>query len=103
MENDFKTLKRHNADFFEIYLRNLLHKYFGVKYVTENLRITFPVFDDKVICVVEVFKANEPAYVKFKDKNGNTIEKLYVRSGNSSHELKSLQDINEYIFERFKK
>ena len=103
LENDFKTLKKQDVDFYEIYLRNILHKNFGVKYITENLRIKFPTFNNKEICVVEVFKANEPAYVKTKDKNGNPIEKFYVRSGNSSHELKSLQDINEYIFDRFKK
>ena len=103
LENDFKTLKKQDVDFYEIYLRNILHKNFGVKYITENLRIKFPVFNNHEICVVEIFKANEPAYVKTKDKNGNPAEKFYVRSGNSSHELKSLQDINEYIFDRFRK
>jgi len=102
LENDFKTLKKHNSDYFEIYMRNILHKMFGVKYITENLRIKFPIVEDKEICVIEVFKAKQPAYIKTKDKNGNPLEKFYVRSGNSSHELKSLQDINEYIFDRFK-
>jgi len=102
LENDFKTLKKHNSDYFEIYLRNILHKIFGVKYITENIRVKFPVINEKEICVIEVFKAKQPAYIKTKDKNGNPLEKFYVRSGNSSHELKSLQDINEYIFDRFK-
>lgn len=102
LENDYKSLKKHDADYFEIYLRNILHKIFGVKYITENLRINFPILNEKEICVIEVFKAKQPAYIKTKDKNGNPLEKFYVRSGNSSQELKSLQDINEYIFDRFK-
>ena len=102
LEKDFNTLKKHNSDYFEIYMRNILHKIFGVKYITENIRIKFPIVEGKEICVIEVFKAKQPAYIKTKDKNGNPIEKFYVRSGNSSHELKSLQDINEYIFDRFK-
>jgi hypothetical protein len=74
----------------------------GVKYVTENLRISFHKFNDKEICKIEVFKANEPLYLTI-NKKGNISEKFYVRSGNSSNELGSLKDINDYIFNRFKK
>ena len=102
LENDFNSLKKKDADYFEIYLRNILHQVFGVKYTTNYVRITFPTVEHKEICAIQIFKANEPAYIKTKDKSGNIIEKFYVRSGNSSQELSSLQDINDYIFDRFK-
>ena len=102
LDKDYSSLKKYGADFFEIYLRNILHKNMGVKYVTENLRITFHKFDDKEICKIEIFKANEPLYLTI-NKKGNISEKFYVRSGNSSNELSSLKDINDYIFNRFKK
>jgi len=102
LDKDYSSLKKQGADFFEIYLRNILHKNMGVKYVTENLRITFHKFDNKEICKIEIFKANEPLYLTI-NKKGNISEKFYVRSGNSSNELSSLKDINDYIFNRFKK
>ena len=103
LENDFNSLKKKDADFYEIYMRNLFHKYFGVKYTTENIRMDFINDAQKVVCLVEVFKAEEPLFLKAKDKNGSTTEKFYVRSGNSSQQIDSLKDINDYIFDRFKK
>ncbi len=102
LDKDYTSLKQYGADFFEIYLRNILHKHMGVKYVTENIRITFHKFDNKEICKIEIFKASEPLYLTI-NKKGNISEKFYVRSGNSSNELNSLKDINDYIFNRFKK
>jgi len=101
LENDFNTLKKKDSDYFEIHLRRLLHKAMGVKYVTENIRIRFLKHKKKEVCLVEVFKAGEPVFIETKDKNGNKNEKFYVRSGNSSHELNSLKDINDYIGKRF--
>ncbi len=101
IEKDFNTFKKKNADYFEIHLRNLLHKALGVKYVTENVRIEFAKHKEKTVCKVNVFRAGEPVFVEVKDKNGNKSEKFYVRSGNSSHEIDSLKDINDYISNRF--
>ncbi len=102
LQKDLSTLKKHNIDYYEIYLRNLFHKYFGVKYTTENIRVEFAKINDKEICVIRVSKAKEPAYIKI-NKKGRAEEKFYVRSGNSSQEITSLKEINDYIFERFKK
>ena len=47
-------------------------------------------------------KASEnPVFLKTQDKNGNEVEKFYVRSGNASKEISSLKEINEYINVRF--
>jgi len=104
LEKDFKTLKKSNQDFYEIHLRNILHKMMGVKYVSENIRMQFETFENKnVICVIKVLAADEPIYLKFKNKNGQTEEKFFVRSGNSSQEIDSIAEINDYLNSRFKK
>jgi hypothetical protein len=103
LENDFKTLKKPNADFFEIHLRNILHTLMGVRYVSKNIRMNFEeVEKDKIVCAIKVFAADEAMFLKTKDKNGQYIEKFYVRSGNSSQEIKTISEINEYINSRFK-
>ena len=103
LEQDYNSLKKKDADFYEVYMRNLFHKYFGVKYTTENIRMDFINDGAKEVCLIEVFKADEPLYMKVKEKNGSVSEKFYVRSGNSSQQINSLKDINDYIFDRFKK
>ncbi len=101
IEKDLNTLKKKDSDFYEIYIRNLFHKYFGVRYTTENIRLDFIKDGQKEVCIIEIFKAVDPLYLKTKDKNGQTSEKFYVRSGNSSQQIDSLKDINDYIFDRF--
>lgn len=103
LEKDFSTLKKPNADYYEVHLRNILHKLMGVKNVSENIRIQFEKLDkQKIVCKIKVFAANEPIFFKFKNNNGQIEEKFFVRSGNSSQEIKSLADINDYINTRFK-
>ncbi len=104
LENDFNSLKKHNADFFEIHLRNILHTIMGVRYVSKNIRMNFEeVEKNKVICSIKVFAADDPVFMKTKNKDGISVEKFYVRSGNSSQEIKTISEINEYINSRFKK
>jgi len=103
LKKDFSTLKKPNADFFEIHLRNILHTLMGVRYVSKYIRMNFEeVEKDKVVCKIKVFAADEVVFLKTKDKNGQSIEKLYVRSGNSSQEIKTISEINDYINSRFK-
>lgn len=103
LENDFQTLKKKDADYYEVHLRNLLHKLMGVKYVSKYIRTQFESLDDnKIICKIKVISAKEPLYLKFPNKNGHLEEKFYVRSGNSSHEIKSIAEINDYINTKFK-
>ena len=102
LENDFKTLKRSTADYYEIHLRNILHNNMGVKYVSKNIRMQFETCDNQhMICAIKVLTADEPIYLKFKNKNGQTEEKFFVRSGNSSQEITSIAEINDYINSRF--
>ena len=102
LEKDFSTLKKNDADYFEIHLRNLIHTLMGVKYVSKYVRMNFETIDSKVVCKIKILKADEPLFLQTKDKNGKSEEKFYVRSGNSSQEIKSIADINDYINTRWK-
>ncbi len=104
LENDFKTLKKSTADYYEIHLRNILHNHMGVRYVSKNVRMQFENYDNQnIVCAIKILAANEPVFLKFKNKNGQTEEKFFVRSGNSSQEIVSIAEINDYINTRFKK
>jgi len=41
LEKDFSTLKRATPDYYEIHLRNILHKFMGVKNVSKNITPNF--------------------------------------------------------------
>lgn len=91
---------RGNRDEFELHLRNLLNSSFGVAFVTQNVTISFPTIDSVEICRVDVKRSNEPLFLQVADKHGVKSEKFYVRSGNSSQEIK-LSEINTYMSQRF--
>lgn len=102
LEKDFQTLKKSDADYYEVHLRNIMHKLMGVKYVSKYIRTQFELMEgNKMVCKIKVIPANEPLYLQYKNKNGQLEEKFYVRSGNSSHEIKSIAEINDYINSKF--
>ncbi len=104
LEKDFNTLKKPTADYYEIHLRNNLHKLMGVKNVSKNIRIQFEKNKENIIiCKIKILAANEPIFIKTKNKNGQIVEKFFVRSGNSSQEINSVIEINDYINTRFNK
>ena len=101
LEDDYNSLKEGNKDKFELHLRNLLNEAYGKEFTANNLTITFPVIDDKEICIIEIIKGNKPLYTKMTDKTEQKKEKFFIRSGNSSQELSSLEEINSYIKNHF--
>lgn len=103
LEADYNTLENGDKDKFELHLRNLVNKAYGIEFTTNNIAVSFPEIDDKEICVVEIKKGEKPLYAIRIDKNGQKVEKFYVRSGNSSQEISTLAEINDYINSRFKK
>lgn len=100
LENDINTLKRKDIDFFENTLRAFLNKTFSVSFVTQNLVVKFPVIDHKAICRIDTTAGSEPVFVEI-NKKGNKSERFYLRSGNTSQEIVSLREINDYIKDRF--
>ena len=101
LEDDYKTLKEHNRDYFEIHLRNLINENFGKDFATTQLKISFPVIEDKEMCHIDIERGKTPKYLKFSVDNGPKQEKFYVRSGNSSQEL-NIIEASKYINDRFK-
>ncbi len=101
LQNDYATLKKHNADYFELHLRNLINTTFTVRYAARKLLISFITIDDKDVCIIKIAKGEYPLFLKTTDKNGNKIEKFYIRSGNSSQEITTLTEINNYVGARF--
>lgn len=101
LDKDFTTLKKHDADYFELHLRNLVNNNYGIAFSNENVLMRFPNFDEKIICCIQVQASGNPVFLKTRNKNGNEVEKFFVRSGNASKEISSLREVNEYINLRF--
>lgn len=100
LEHDYHSLGDADRDKLELHIRNLLDKTFGTAFVTMNISISFPQIGDDEICRFDVQRALEPIIVSLKDKNGQSFEKFFVRSGNSSKDL-SLSEMHSYCEERF--
>lgn len=101
LEDDYGTLKNGaGKDLFELHLRNIICKSFGKDFAATQIKINFPIVDDKEICEVEIKQGTKPLYCEVSDKNGNKSKKFYVRSGNSSQDL-DIEETAAYIKKRF--
>jgi hypothetical protein len=100
LDSDYNTFKEANKDHFELHLRNIVNNAFGKDFGITQLSIRFPVVDDLEICEVDIKAGRQPLYLDTLDKNGNSIKKFYVRSGNSSQEL-DIAETATYIKKRF--
>ena len=101
LEHDYVSLGNVDRDRFEIHLRNLLNQQFGPGFVTSKIQLRFHDVDEKEVCQVDIVQAKEPIILKIKDRNGQSIEKFYARSGNSSQEI-PLSELAAYMKERFR-
>ena len=99
LEKDYHALGDADRDKFELHLRNVLNKVLGPSFVATNVDIFFPKVGNVEICQIDILEANMPIVVPFKDKHGQTQEKFYVRSGNSSQEL-SMSEMQSYVAEK---
>lgn len=100
LEGDYHALGGANRDKFELHLRNLLNGNLGMAFVTSKIKVSFPSIGESEICQVDIQPSTKPLVISVKDKNGQSQEKFYVRSGNSSQEL-SLNEMQAYLSERF--
>lgn len=103
LKKDYATLKKHNSDYFELHLRNLINAAFSVRFTAGKISINFLTIEGKEICIIKIEQGDYPLFLKTTDNNGNKIEKFFIRSGNSSQQIKSLSEINNYINARFNK
>jgi len=82
LENDIESLdKKKNVDGFELCLVGVISKYVGDGFST-HLKVSFPHYDDNLICRVKVAKSGKPVFTKFEGR-----EDFYIRSGCSSQPL----------------
>jgi hypothetical protein len=89
-----------SLDRFELHLTNLLNTHFPTSFWANRVKVSFPCIGDVRICRIDVERSRAPLYVKVGDKNGVVAERLFVRSGNSSHEMPASQ-IAIYVKEHF--
>lgn len=101
LENDFATLPTPGSDSFELHLRNIISKEFGIEFSAAGVKVSFPEIENQLICMVEVNHGSKPLFIKTIDKNGVKSEKFYVRSGNQSSLIATPSEIAEYIKNRF--
>jgi len=100
LENDYASLGDADKDKFEMHLRNLLSNAFGKSFAASRVKIRFPEVSGQEICQVEVNENHEPLILAIADKNGQRMEKFFVRNGNASQEI-PLSEMNGYMKERF--
>ena len=100
LQRDYKSLGGGGKDKFELHLTNLVQKTFGQNFSTTKVFVTFPEIAGVEFCSVEVKPANSPVFLKLAFKGGQTQERFYVRSGNSSPEMPP-SEAQSYISERF--
>lgn len=99
LENDYASLRAGDRDEFELHLGDLLIKHFGETFMARKVSIGFPIVGDTEICRVDVARVSEPIVVTVPGPDGQKIEKMYVRSGNSSREI-PLGEVNAFLKER---
>ncbi len=100
LEPDYYSLGSGGRDKFELHLRNLLNQQFGAGFVTGKIVIKFHNVIERDVCQIDISPAREAVIVELKDKNGQSVQKFYARSGNSSQEI-PLHEMSAYIKERF--
>jgi hypothetical protein len=98
--HDYLSLGGADRDKFEVHLRNVLNEYLGVAFVTTRVQIRFHEIHGQDVCQIDVEPATKPVIIVTKDKNGQKLEKFYVRSGNASHEM-PMSEMSAYLKERF--
>ncbi len=94
LEYDYKTLKKPNKDGFELHLINLIKSNLR-KELCRLININFHLVADKEICRVVVAQSPEPVYCG-KEK------KFYIRTGNSTDELSSPEEVIRYFSSHWK-
>lgn len=95
LENDFRTLRKQDADGFENHFTNVFNEAVGPEF-RQFVRLSFCDIDGKNVCLIRVRPATQPAYMTF-DNN----ERFYIRTGNSTTAL-ALRELPSYVASRWK-
>ena len=68
IESDIKTIKKQNADGYELIINHLVSNYIGAEF-SLYIKIKFETFQGKKVSIVEIEGSNQPIFVKNKDKS----------------------------------
>ena len=99
LDPDFACLGG-DRDKFELHLTNLFVSQFGHAFRASRIAVSFPAVRDRTICRIDVQRSPTQVIVKLGDRNGQTTERFFVRSGNSTQEL-TLSQMTAYAAGRF--
>jgi hypothetical protein len=97
LERDYATLKKQNADGFELWLVDHLSHRIGQNAVA-RLKIDFPVLHAVQVCRVQVPPAPEPVFVN--PPSGEKVSHFFIRIGNSTRAL-PIDEALQYKAERW--
>ena len=89
-----------SRDQFELHLTNLINARFGHAFKASKVRVSFPEAQGRTICRVDVQPSREAVFVSLADQSGAVAERLFVRSGNASHEIPPSQ-IPRFVQDHF--
>ena len=78
LENDYKVLRKGNADGFLLVLTNLINKHFG-KNAHRLIHSNIVTINNKSVCIVEMSKSENPVFLKKGEK-----EEFYIRASAAS-------------------
>jgi len=101
LEHDYSSFQNGDRDKFELHIQNLFKQAFGVSFVTSKIHVKFPYVQGHEICQIDIDPATQLITLKMTDKNGQPVERIFVRTGNASQEL-PLSEVHDYVKERFK-
>ena len=101
LESDYCSLKESGPDYFELHLRTLLIGQYGTDVASRGIKVDFVSLNGNDVCRLLVAKGLKPLYTKLNSKSGSSVEKFFVRSGNSSRAIASLAEITSYVVNRF--
>jgi hypothetical protein len=100
LEPDYASLKG-DKDQFELHLTGLVTAAFGRDYGSRLLRVGFERVGELEICIVEVKRGTRPLYLITRNDRNERLERLFVRSGNSSISIDNVREAATYVKERF--
>ncbi len=83
IEKDKELTKGKSNDSFELRLRDLIRDQIGEAF-SQFIKVKFENFEGKYVCVVDVLKSVEPAFLK---ETKSVDKQFYIRSGNRTSAL----------------
>ncbi len=101
LDLDYATFGEGDKDDFELHLRSLMNRSWGIEFTTMNVTVDFPRVGENDLCAIEVKRGTKPLYLEVQDRHGRKTEKFYVRSGNSSQPFENASEVASYVAKRF--